>query len=289
MLRFTYCSLSVLVCGLTHLAFAQTGAPITGSWNIGGPAADDRVQFAIQRNAGQGSHMSSSSPIALAELRGLTKAQVEAATALVRFILLRDAGTFQFEGYLAKGNGGGAFTFTQNPDFANEMRALGYSGLNDEKVFTMAVHDVSAQYVRDLNALGVRPESVDQLVTMRIHNVTADYIRQFKDLGYADLKADKLVTMRIHQVTPEFARELKGLGYSSVATEQMVTMRIHQVSPDFIKEVGTLGYAHPAIDQLLTMRIHQITPEFIRKAQAKMGSGVTIDQMVNLRIHGILD
>ena len=272
------------------LAFAQNAQQITGQWTVG-PLVQDKIQLSIQRTMGAGSHMSNSSPIALTQLNGLTRGQLESAGAVVRFELVRDAGTLRFEGYTKNGGGGGAFTFSPNPKFESEMRSLGFSGLTDEKVFTMAMHDVSAAYVREMNALGIRPDSTDQLITMRIHGVTAEYAGAFKSMGYAasDLTPDKLVTMRIHGVTPEFARELKSLGYGSVSPDQMVTMRIHDASTDFIKEVVALGYNHPSIDQLVTMRIHGVTPEFIRKTRSQGLGNLSIDQLVSVKIHGILD
>ncbi len=111
--------------------------------------------------------------------------------------MVRDAGSFHFEGYVQGGGGGGTFTFTPNPNFAGEMRSLGYSGFDNEKVFQMAVHDVSGAYVRDLNAQGVRPDSADQLITMRIHNVTPEYVGEFSRLKLSGFTADKPVTMRI--------------------------------------------------------------------------------------------
>lgn len=290
MSRKAYLATGALGCGAFYLALAvpQNSSPITGQWTISGPVVQDKVQLTIQRNSGN-SHMSSSSYATLSQLRGLTAGQLESGGSLARFDLVRDAGTFHFEGYLQKASGGGTFAFSANPNFAGEMRSLGYAGLTDEKIFSMAVHDVSTAYVRDMHGLGVHPDSSDQLITMRIHNVTVEYVRDWKALGYSDLAPDKLVTMRIHGVGPDFARDLKGLGYSSVSTDQMVTMRIHGASTEFIKEVADLGYDHPAVDQLVTMRIHGVTPEFIRKTRSRGMGNLPIDRLVSMRIHGILD
>ena len=185
MSRNVYLTISALACGAVYLALAQSSSPITGQWTVGGPVVQDKVQFTIRRTT-VNSNMSSSTAVPLSQLRGLSRAQLDSSGSVARFELVRDAGTLRFEGYLQNGGGGGTFTFSPNPSFAGEMRALGYSGFSDEKQFAMAVHDVSAAYVRDMNALGIRPESTDQLITMRIHNVTVDYVRELKDLGYSE-------------------------------------------------------------------------------------------------------
>jgi hypothetical protein len=281
-------ALGALGCSVVYLALAQNSSPIAGQWTLGGPVVQDKVQLSIRRSSAT-SNMSSSFPVSLSQLRGATRAQLDSSGTVARFDVVRDAGTLHFEGYLQGGAGGGTFTFSPNPNFASDMRSLGYSGLTDEKVFTMAVHDVSAAYIRDMNAAGIRPESSDQLITMRIHNVTVEYVRELKGLGYSDLVPDKLVTMRIHGVTVDFARELKGMGYNSVSPDQMVTMRIHGASTDFIKEVNALGYNHPGVDQLVTMRIHGVTAEYIRKTRSLGMGNLPIDQLVSLRIHGIVE
>jgi hypothetical protein len=284
-----YAAISVLGLSASWFALAQSNAPITGQWTIASAGSPDKVRFGIQRTS-PNHNMNSSSDAPLSQFRGITRAQIDSAGNVTRFDLVRDAGTFHMEGYLQNGGGGGNFSFTPNPNYGNELRSLGFTGeLTDEKVFTMAVHDVSAAYIRDMNALGIRPDSEDKLVAMRIHGVTPEYVRGFKDLGYSELSADKLVTMRIHGVSTDFARGLKDMGYNSVTTDQMVTMRIHGASLDFIKEINALGYDHPTVDQLVTMRIHGVSPEFIRKTRNLGMGNLSIDKLVSLRIHGVVE
>lgn len=289
MSRKIYAAISVLGLSATWFALAQSNAPITGQWTISSIGLQDKVRFGIQRTS-PNHNMNSSLDAPLSQFRGIMRAQIDSTGTLARFELVRDAGIFHFEGYLQNGGGGGNFSFTPNPNYPSELRSFGFAGnLTEDKVFAMAVHDVSVAYIRDMNALGIRPDSEDKLITMRIHAVTPEYVRSFKDLGYSELSADKLVTMRIHAVSTDFARGLKDMGYNSVTTDQMVTMRIHGVSLDFIKEIDALGYDHPTVDQLVTMRIHAVSPEFIRKTRNLGMGNLSIDKLVNLRIHGVVE
>jgi len=290
-MRRTYIGFIGLICFAVSVGFAlaQTSGPITGQWTISGPIVADQVQLSIRRYT-PGSNMSSSSQVSITQLNGLTRAQFASpVSSLARFDIVRDAGTLRLEGYLQNGSGGGNFTFIPNPGYANEMRALGYTDLTDERIFQLATHDVSLAYIRSMFSAGIRPESTSKLITMRIHNVSVEFVNEMKALGFTDLKPDKLVTMRIHGVTAEFGRSLKSMGYNSVSTDQMVTMRIHGVSTDFIREIESFGYNHPPIDKLVTMKIHGITPDYIRKAQARGFTNLSIDQLVQLKIHGILE
>jgi hypothetical protein len=292
MAKKIYLAIGVAACAAGWLMLAQNAAPVSGQWTIGGTNVQDgspnSVQLTLRRTTADSS-MSSSMPVEFSRFRGLSRPQLDSSGTVAQFELVREAGTFRFEGYVKSGGGGGTFTFAPDAKFASEMASLGFTGISGEKVFSLALHDVTAAYVRNMSAVGVRPNSTDQLITLRVHDVTVDYVKDLKAIGYADLTPDKLVTMRIHGVTAEFPRDLKALGYNSVSPDQLVTMRIHGATTDFIRQVAALGYNHPGIDQLVAMRIHGISPDYIRKARSQVGSNLSIDQLVSLKIHGIVE
>src|SRR5579871_1767970 len=154
MSRKIYAAISVLGLSACWLALAQSNGPIAGQWTIASTGSPDKVRFGIQRTSAN-NNMNSSSDAPLSQFRGITRGQIDSGGAVARFDLVRDAGTFHMEGYLQNGGGGGNFTFTPNPNYASELRSFGYtSDLTDEKVFALAVHDVSGAYIRDMNALG---------------------------------------------------------------------------------------------------------------------------------------
>lgn len=220
----------VLVCSAFYvtLALAQTSSPLTGQWTMGGLVLQDRVLFSIQCCGGTGFNVSSSMPVPLAQFRGLTRAQLDSGGAVMQFQMVRDAGTLQLQGYLDNGKGGGTFMFVPNVSYANEMRSLGYSDLSIERMFMLALHDISPAFVREMNALGIHPQSTEQLVTMGIHNVTPDFVRELRTLGY-NASAEQLVTMQIHGITPDFIRKTRARGLGTLSIEQLVSLKIHGI------------------------------------------------------------
>ena len=292
------------------IAGLWTAEPATGKTASGG---GPQVQLTLSRRRGMHDNSQHSSPVAVAELRGLTADQMSAGASSVSFALERDAGRFSFDGTFRRGEGAGHFTFTPRPEFVAAMRGLGYA-LDDEKLYSMAVLDVSREFVRQLDALGysrlalddllslrihgadptfIREVKdlgynhlpVDDLVSLRIHGATPDFIRQMQSLGRSRLSAEDLVSLRIHGASPDFVRQLRELGYERVSAEELVSMRIHGVSPEFVKELKSLGYDHVAVEDLVSMRIHGVSPEFVRHVQASRGP-VTIENLVEMRIHG---
>ena len=328
-MKARYALLASIAAGAVALVSATTavrsapepaaGEAVTGTWTAEPatwkPAAGSgpQVQLSLSRRHGLHGNSQHSNPVALADLRGLTAEQMNAGSSSVSFTLDRDAGRFSFEGTFRRGEGAGHFTFAPSGEYVAAMRGLGYA-LDGEKLYSMAVLDVSREFVRQLDALGYSRLELDQLLSLRIHGADPAFIRQVKDLGYDRLSVDDLVSFRIHGATPEFIREMQSLGYrrlspddlvslrihgatpefvremqslgqTRLSAEDLVSLRIHGVSPEFIKELKSLGYDRVSVDELVSMRIHGVSPEFVRRVQASRGA-VSIDRLVSMRIHG---
>jgi hypothetical protein len=232
----------------------------------------------------------------------------------VHFVLARDAGKIDCEGFLNNGEGAGIFHFLPDPNYAQEMRALGFP-VDDEKQFGMAVQDVSLEFARqmkgehladldtdklvafrifrvdsafiaELRATGLKISDSDKLVAFRIHGVSPQMIRDLHKAGYSP-DEDTLIAMRIHGATPDWMEQLKQRGYDHIDLEKLIAFRIHGVSPEFIQKVQGLGYSHPDPDELIAMRIHNVTPEYISDMRSRGLQNLSIEQLVGMRIHGI--
>ena len=263
-------ALLVAACGAAAalgLAAARDGqaqsGPIAGMWTaersvwkVRGGGTATIVQISMRRRGGGRGSWQSSFAVPLDELRGLSAAEIEAPSAEARFELSRDAGNLRFEGRFLDGAGAGHFTFAPSAEFAAAVRER-WGSLDAERLFALAVHDVSRAFLRELSAL-----------------------------GYDGLTFDQAVSLRIHGATPEFVGELRGRGYTSVPVDQLVSMRIHGVSPEFIRELKALGYTGVPVDQLVSLRIHGVTAEFVKRVNAKAAAPATVDRLVNMRIHG---
>jgi len=274
---------SVLIIVLAS-ALAARAADITGAWAIQDLQVANKLQLSFNVNRDGGGRFSSSSAFDIAQLRGLTQAQIATPTGtMVRFDLVREAGTFACEGYFKDGNGAGTFVFRPDPGFILQMRSLGFLDVNEDRLFSLAVHDIGPRFVAELRATGIALSSTDQLVAMHIHGVTPDFIRRMQQAGFRPGEED-LVKMRIHGVTPDFADEVRRM-YASASIEDLVRMRIHGVSPDFASDVRRL-YANASLEDLVRLRIHGVTMDYIRRMQSR-GNGITLEQILSLRIHGI--
>jgi len=166
---------SVLILVLAF-AFTVEAADITGTWAIQDLQVADKVQLSLNViQDGKGS-FNNSSAFDISQLRGLTPAQMAApAGTMARFELVREAGTFACEGYFKAGNGAGTFLFRPDPGFLQQMRALGFLDVSENRLFSMAVHDVGPRFAAEIRTTGIIVSTAAQLVAMRIHGVTVSF------------------------------------------------------------------------------------------------------------------
>ncbi len=149
-------ALAVLASLLCFASVSRISAQdsITGEWIIEMKPGTDFIYLSIHRRSDRGGNYSSSSDIRADSIKGLSAAQVSGSGSAVSFQIVREAGTLNCEGWFKEGKGSGSFTFSPNQRFAAEMKGLGYEQLSDEKLFSMAVHDIGLAFIRELNALG---------------------------------------------------------------------------------------------------------------------------------------
>ena len=299
---------------------ARTEDSYTGQWVIE-PARDTSLlnltlmYSSEKRGRGQNITSFSTSP---EQLRGLTAAQMTSAGANVQFQIVRDAGTFNCEGWFKSGRGSGHYVFAANPAFVAEMRRRNYEAPTDAQMFRLAMsdtglalldelqaegydrptldqlvrmgdHGVRVEYVRALKAQGYSVQSVDLLTRMVDHGVSISLIKELEGLGYKQLPVETLIRAVDHGVTPDYIRELAALDHRDLPLEQLTRLVDHGVTVKFIKEIEAAGYGRPPLDQLVRMQDHGVNARFIEKVKARGFNNLTIDEMIKLADHGFND
>jgi hypothetical protein len=262
-------------------AFAARAAAPHGAWHLS-QRDDGRMQIEMISDHNQNSH-----PIELSAFNGLTPAQMNAnADTPVDFRMVREAGSVHFTGMFQHGDGFGRFTFEPNPSYAATLRSLGVaaSDLDDQRLFSLAIHDVSSNFIKEMQSLGYR-EDLDQYVAFRIHGATPEFVREINALGYKPDGGD-LIAFRIHGATPSFIRDLRALGYQPDAGD-LVAFRIHGVTPEFIKGMKELDVRDLSSDNLVALRIHGASVAYVRELHDLGYSKLSADDLVSMRIHGV--
>src|SRR5216684_1575775 len=181
----------------------------SGDWTIRRSDIPGKVEFSLM-DSRAGHHFHTSSEWPASDFSGLDFSKPGRQE--VQFTIARDAGKFECEGFLRDGEGAGLFHFVADAKYAQEMKALGFGGIDGEKRWAMAIHDVSLKFARDIKAKNLRGLDTDKLIAFKIHGVTPEFIGQLQKLGYAHPEPDQLIAMRIHGVTPDFITGLQSRG-----------------------------------------------------------------------------
>ena len=323
----------ILTIVLTMLVFLTAGLLISktrasqtraqdsrsGQWIIDTTRGTNQYQLTLNYSSvrrGFGNNITSFS-LSPDRLQGLTGAQIMSAGSQVQFQLIRDAGTFNCEGWFKAGKGSGHFVFSASPGFAAELQKRGYQPPSDAQQYSLALSDVGIAFLDELNAQGYdRPSSMDQLVRMGEHGVSLEYVRDLKAQGYSVQSIELLTKMVDHGVTSSFIRELDGLGfkqlpvetlirtvdhgvnarfinelaaagYTGLSLEQLTRTIDHGVNANFIKEVETLGYGRPPLEQLVRMQDHGVNGKFINGLREMGFQNLSIEQLVRMQDHGV--
>ena len=281
---------SLALAGLLTLPLwhVEAAEQISGQWLAEPSREGGHVMLTLQRSVeGRNHHMSMSDRVSASELRGLDwSAATSASGASVRFQIVRDAGTFDCDGWFKNGKGSGQFVFTPNPSFVSELAQYGYENVSAEKLLVLAMQDMKSGYLSEMASLGYTKIPFDQLVAFVIHGVTTDFVRDFGGLGYDGIESETLLAMRIHGVSSDYVREMQPIAGDRPPLQKLIAFRIHGVDRKFAGELAELGYTQVDPNQLVAMKIHGVSPEFIRDAKARKGAGVTLDDMIRMRVMG---
>src|SRR5215472_8681227 len=241
------------------LSTALRGQTQSGDWTIRHSDEPGKVEFSLM-DSRAGHHFHSSSDWPASDLVGLDLSKPGRQEA--HFTITRDAGKFDCEGYVKDGEGAGLFHFVPDAKYAQEMKALGFDGIDGDKQWAMALHDVSLKFAQEMKARNLQGLNTDKLIAFRIHGVTPEFIDGIRSSGVNVTDSDKLVAFRIHGVSPEMVRSVHQAGYDP-DPDKLVAMRIHGASPEWMSELKKCGYDHVGLDKLIAFRIHGVSPDFI--------------------------
>lgn len=286
--RFKLLSLGAIAGALVAAAAVAAGAPPRIEWRVedkAEAAGAVNLQLTHRRDRNVTSH---GRAIALADLQGLTSAQLGGPTAqVVRFRLSRDAGVFACEGSAQRNMGSGVCDFSPGRAFAQRLSATGMGQATDEQLLALAMADVGGAYLDELRRQRYALPTVAGLVRAAQHGVNLRYLRGMDAAGYRLAHLDGLVTLRDHGVGPQYIEGLRAAGYTGLPVEQLRRLRDHGVSTEFIRAMSELGYGKLAPEELVRLRDHGVSARFVRELRELGYSGLTPAELVRLRDHGV--
>src|SRR5260370_11963257 len=201
---------TLIACTLVLALIARASDTRTGSWTISHSDEPGKVSFAlIYHSRHNNSNHQSDWPTS--DFKGVDFAK--SGKQDVKFTISRDAGRFDCEGYLKDGEGAGVFPFAPDAQYVSQMSGLGFTGIDDDKQFSMAILDVSVAYAKEIKSKNLHDLDTDKLIAFRIFNVSSECIDALRKAGLPATDADKLVAFRIPGASPAMVSFLQKAGY----------------------------------------------------------------------------
>jgi hypothetical protein len=280
----------VIVIG-SYVIVAQS--VVTGEWRADtrndSEKNDGKIQFNFERRSAGGHHNQSGFPIALDELQGLSRDQLQ--NAKVSFRLVREAGTIECVGTFSEGRGSGTFTFTADPAYLDAMRSRGFdfekSSKHDDNIedrlFTAAVINVTTALADDLRSADLGPLDVDDLFKAAIFKVDSRFMAEMKATGFPNLKMEDLVKARIFKIDADYVRQVHDMGFADSDFEGLVKFRIFKVTPEYLSELRSSGMSDLSAEDVVRFRIFKIDADFVRAERAR-NPNVTVEDLVRMKI-----
>lgn len=256
--------------------------PCKGAWTLNSWTLGDSVRLELKR--GSTTILWDQS---VDDLRGLTRENLHALRAPVRFVLKRDAGQFEFEGTLTLGMGGGGFQFLPEPSFVAALASLGYGTAAEDDVFTMAVEDISLAYAREAKQAGIGGLRLRDLVEFHEHGVELAFLHDLGAIGYPGLSAEDVLRLHDHGVETAFLRTLKDSGYAEASARDIVRLHDHGVDPSFIRELAATVMARAGFDGMIQLHDHGVDPTYVARIESAGFGTLSVEQIVKLHDHGV--
>jgi hypothetical protein len=207
--RLALCA-ALVSCGMNLWAGPASAGEFKGNWTITSSAQPGMVEFGLfHRHDGGQSQSENDWPVSAFQGLDLsTRARHD-----VKFTISRDAGRFDCEGFVNAGDGAGVFRFTPDPAFVQGMHDLGFGGIDDNKQFAMAVHDVTLEFARRMKNENLRGMDTDKLIAFRIFDITQRLMRDLRKEG----------------ITPDFIADMKSSGRNDPGVDQLASLETHGV------------------------------------------------------------
>lgn len=240
---------------LTAVTPAHAAETASGTWSIF--ADNGKVQFETRYDSpngrGHNSHTGAINPQRL----GIAKA-LSSTGEHVSFQDVRDAGRFDYDGWMGNGKGDGTFTFTVSDAFFGELHRRGYDADSLEEKMAAADLDLSLAYIDAMDRAGLHADGFNQLISMKALDVTPEYIAQLRSAGIGPVSVSNAVSLRALRVDDAYVRDLASVGFVHLMPSQYVTLKALHVDSAYVKYLQAHGFRNLTVSQVVTMKAERI-------------------------------
>jgi len=249
-----------VVLGLCLLVVtAAACAEIPNHCSISADRWDGKMEFSWNRGecSDKRSCHEGNSTMDWARWTGIVPEDLQHEGAAIDARMVAEAGEMRCVGKVHDGALQGDYSFTANPDFVKRMEAMGFDGLNDDRLQGYAFLDVTTAWVKGLKDAHVTDMTSEKLMGLRALKVDAAYVHAMAADGYPELAAEKLTSMKAVGVTPEKVKAVRAMGFSPTE-EELIQMSVFKIDAPFVERMKARGFKNLTIRQLVQIKIFKL-------------------------------
>lgn len=203
---------------------ALAGEAVSGTWNLetsskGTPRLTLHTEPRITHN----SNDLNVDP-KLLPMQALAASQMQH----VSFSIVREAGTYQFEGNAGLGMGHGTYTLTLNDSFFSDMRTLGYDTTSTGEREAFASLDITREYVDEMDRIGLRT-TTSQMIAMRALAIDSPYVQKLRSSGISGLTVANIIAMRALNIDSSYIQYLRAHGIKDLSAASVIAMKAENI------------------------------------------------------------
>jgi beta-lactamase regulating signal transducer with metallopeptidase domain len=222
------------------------------------------------------------------------------------FQIVRDAGTLFLEGALEENGsnveGDGKWYFRPDSSYVRYMAKYGLGESDKQKAFSLAIRDISREYLREMEARGYSGLNVDQLISAGVFGISPELVDEYSAAGYPDLSYNRLLSMQVQGVRPEDSRRFEELGFGHLTADQLISARIHGVTLEFVERFRRAGFQNLSFKDFVGLRVFGLDVSgfedcyrhrFMDSSESMMvwvcGLGITLEDIEEMKELGFED
>lgn len=228
------------------------------------------------------------SDVARNQLVGVTADQLSSTSAApVHFTLVREAGTFTFDGAVRDGGIDGTYAFTGDPRFSAALERAGFARPTEAQRLRLALTGVSMALVNEIETLGYAHPTTAELVVLGTRGVDLPYLRSMAPLADRIGNVATLAQLREHGVDMQFVADMQRFGCTDLSVGALMKLRDLGVDSVYITELADAGFIHPSADEVARAREHGVTGKYAREMRRAGYDHLSLDELGTLNDHDI--
>jgi hypothetical protein len=221
------------------------------------------------------------------EFNGLQMSDLDEGGTMA-FALVRDAGSFRFDGTLKGGEGHGRFRFTPSQLFVQALQAHGLRAPTAAEQYALARNGANLALLDLLEALGYARPSTEEFLRASAQRVDLGFVQGLALQGVRAGTLENAGRLKRNGLDAELLEDLGHAGYPRLSSAQALALARQPLGDDFLDEANQQADEDPSAEDLMRIAEHAAEAE-VAKLDEPVDEDVQFDAGAQADLEQALD